>query len=177
MLKGRPLLCSCSPGSPSCLHPFYLTPLSLPSPCKLCPMRATKQRVPPGAGCEVLRGSSPALESPAHPWTRWAWPGEAPPRLRARVGGISEQPLPPPTGPANTREQLPPPLPSPVPRLALGTSSGSFRAKRWCPWQLGPLLLLLCRPCPHLSRSSPPSSSRPLGRIGSLPPGSPPGPV
>lgn len=177
MLKGRPLLCSCSPDSPSCLHPFYLTPLSLPSPCKLCPMRATKQRVPAGPGCRVLRGSSLALESPARPWTRWAWPGEAPPRLRARVGGISEQPLPPPTGPANTREQLPPPLPSPVPRLALGTSSGSFRAKRWCPWQLGPLLLLLCRPCPHLSRSSPPSSSWPLGRAGSLPPGSPPGPV
>lgn len=173
VLRGRPLLCTCSPGSPCCLHPFYLSP-----PISILPVSAVPYAGGPGTS-EVLGSSeAPVRVWKAPPsWTRWAWPGEAPPRLRARVGGISEQPLPPPTGPADTREQLPPPLRSPVPRLGLGTGSDSFQAEGSCPWHLGLLLSLPCRPCPHLSRSSPPSSSWPLGRAGSLPPGSPPGPV
>lgn len=61
MLRGRPLLCNRSPGSPSCLHPFYLTPHLCPPlvSCALCG--------PPWdlRGPGVLRGSYPGLESPA----------------------------------------------------------------------------------------------------------------
>lgn len=85
MLRGRPLLCTRSPGSPSCLHPFYLTPISA------LPLSAVPYAGRPGTS-EVLGSSEAPIRGWKAPpsWTRWAWPGEAPPRLRARIGGISE---------------------------------------------------------------------------------------
>lgn len=105
MLRGRPLLCTRSPDSPSCLHPFYLRPPSLPSPCQLCPMRAALGPQRPWGPQGLLSGSG--KPRPRGPGGR----GLARPRPDSGPTAGNFRAAPPAAhSPADTREQLPPPL-------------------------------------------------------------------
>ena len=126
-LAGRPARLSAptsSPGSPGRLCP------QLPDSPVTRPLRAAVSRV-----CvrvlsrHVPRGSpSPGAQGPAPRARRVSWerPGPAPPGPRARRGGNLRAASPIAHTPCRHREQLPPPLWSPVLRLALGTSSPSL---------------------------------------------------